>query len=82
MVDFFEGMEHPVGNAATLNSTLDGAISRFISQGEIKGKLNQITIINGLGKLPVAMVVVVGLGKHQELSLNKIRVAVADTCRL
>ena len=82
VVNFFEGMERPEGETATLDEALGGAISQLISQGEIKGKLNQITIIHSLGKLPAIRVVVAGLGKQQELSQGKVRGTVAETCRL
>jgi len=82
IVNFFEGIPHPDGDLVTIDKTLDGTISQLISQGEIKGKLNEITIVHNLGKLPAARVVVVGLGKKEELTRDKIRGAVAETCRL
>ena len=82
IVPVFEGMKHPEDNIATIDKALDGAISQLISQGEIKGKLNEITIIHSLGKLPAVRVAVAGLGKKQELSQDKVRGAMAETCRL
>jgi len=82
IVPFFEGIERPEGDIATIDKALDGAISQLISQGEIKGKLNEITIIHSLSKLSAARVVVAGLGKQQELSQDKIRGAIAGVCRL
>ncbi len=81
IVYFSEGAESPGGAAAVLDKALEGAISRLISQGEIKGKLNEITLIHSLGKLPADRVVVVGLGKPDELTAPKLRGAVAETCR-
>ena len=81
IVNFFEGKESLDGDIAVIDKALDGAISQLISQGEIKGKLNEITIVHSLGKLPTARVVVAGLGKQPELSPNKVRGAVAETCR-
>ncbi|HEX73751.1 MAG TPA: leucyl aminopeptidase [Dehalococcoidia bacterium] len=81
IVPFFEGMEHPEGDTAAIDKALDGAISQLISQDEIKGKLNEITIIHSLGKLPAARVVVVGLGKQQSLSQDKVSGVVAEACR-
>ena len=78
---FFEGMETPDGDLLAVDKALDGAISQLISQREIKGKLNEITIVHSLGKLPAARVAVAGLGKQPELSLDKVRGAVAETCR-
>ncbi|GAI67624.1 unnamed protein product [marine sediment metagenome] len=82
IVPFFEGMERPEGDIATIDKALDGAISQLINQGEIKGKLNEITSIHSLSKLPAARVVIAGLGKQQELSQDKVRGAIAETCRL
>jgi len=82
IVNFFEEMEHLDGDIATIDKALDGAISQLISQGEIKGKLNEITVIYSLGKLPADRVVVAGLGKQPELSQDKVRGLVAQTCRL
>ncbi len=82
IVNFFEETERLDGDIATVDKALAGAISQLISQGEIKGKLNEITIIHSLGKLPAPRVVVTGLGKKQELSQDKVRGAVAETCRL
>ncbi|UCD54135.1 MAG: leucyl aminopeptidase, partial [Dehalococcoidia bacterium] len=81
-VNHFEGVKRPEGDTASLDKALAGAISQLIAKGEIKGKLNEVTVIHSLGKLPAARVAVVGLGKKRELSLDKIRGAVAETCRL
>ena len=40
IVNHFEGLKHPVGDATTVDKALDGAVSQLIKQGEIKGKLN------------------------------------------
>ena len=81
LVNHFEGRKSPDGETAAVDKALGSAISQLINQGEIKGKLNEITMLHSFGKLPAARVVVVGLGKQPELSTNKIRGAVAETCR-
>ncbi|MFC2066529.1 leucyl aminopeptidase [Chloroflexota bacterium] len=81
IVNSFEGMEQLEDDTAIVDKALDGAISQLISQGEIKGKLNEITLVHSLGKLPAARVVVTGLGKQRELSPDKVCGAVAETCR-
>jgi leucyl aminopeptidase len=78
----FEGIRRPRGDLSTVNKALSGAVSQLISDGEIKGKLSEVTIIYSLGKITADRVVVVGLGKRQELTPDKIRVAVADVCRI
>jgi leucyl aminopeptidase len=81
IVNHFEGMKRPDGDAATVDKALDGAISQLIKQGDIKGKLNEITLVHSMGKLPATRVVITGLGKKKEFSINKVRGAVAETCR-
>ena len=82
ILNFFEGTLQPEGDLATVDKALDGAISQLIGQGEIKGKLREITVVHSLGKLPAARVVIAGLGKPSELSRDKIRGVVAEACRL
>ena len=77
----FEGTDHLEGELAEIDSTLDGVISRLLKTGEIKGKLGQLTVIHTLGKLPGSRVVICGLGKEDELSLDSIRKATAEACR-
>ena len=81
LLNHFEDMKSPDGETAAVDRALGGAVSQLIKQGEIKGKLNEITMLHSFGKLPAARVVVVGLGKQSDLSVNKIRGAVAETCR-
>ncbi|MFB0559104.1 MAG: leucyl aminopeptidase [Dehalococcoidales bacterium] len=82
VVNLFEGIERLDGDIANIDKALDGAISQLISQGEIKGKLNEVTIVHSLGRLPATRVVVAGLGKQQELTQDRVRGVVAETCRL
>ncbi|MBA7505286.1 Cytosol aminopeptidase [subsurface metagenome] len=82
VVNLFEGMERLDGDIANIDKALDGAVSQLISQGEIKGKLNEVTIVHSLDKLPATRVVVAGLGKQQELTQDRVRGVVAETCRL
>ena len=70
IVNFFEGMKRPAGDIATIDKALDGAISQLISQGEIKGKLNEITFIHSLSKLPAARVVIAGIKGGDTNRLN------------
>ena len=82
MVSQFEGAGKPEGDAAAVDKALGGAIAGLIAAGEIKGKLNEVTVIHSLGKLPAARLAVVGLGKPVDLTANRIRGAVAEACRL
>ena len=81
IVNYLEGGKRLEGDTATVDKALDGAISQLIKQGDIKGKLNEITLVHSMGKLPAARVVITGLGKKRELTIDKVRGVVAETCR-
>jgi leucyl aminopeptidase len=81
IVNHYEGLKQAEGDAAAVDKALDGAITQLINQGAIKGKLNEVTMIYSLGRLPAGRIVVAGLGKKNKLDTNKIRGAVAETCR-
>ena len=63
------------------DKALDGEITKLIKQGEIKGKAGEISIIHTMGKVPAGKAVVIGLGKSEDLTADKIRIAIADACR-
>lgn len=81
VVNLFEGVKRPGGATGAVDKALGGAITKLIEQGEIKGKLNEISIIHGLDKIPARIVAVVGLGKKSEFTLDKIRALTAEFCR-
>jgi leucyl aminopeptidase len=81
IVSFFEGEKAIDGDLAHIDKALGGAVSKLISRGEVKGKLGEITAIHSLGKLDADQVVIMGLGKREELTLDKIRGAMAENCR-
>src|SRR3990172_6814249 len=67
---------------AGMDKALDGALSPLISQGEVKGKLNELTTVHTMGKLPAARVILLGLGKEKELTAEKVRGAIGEASRL
>src|SRR4030042_487219 len=81
VLGIFEGIKRPRGDGSTINKALGGSVSQLIHEGEIKGKLGEVTIIHSLGKITPERVVLLGLGKRSELSLEKIRIPTAELCR-
>jgi leucyl aminopeptidase len=81
IVNLFEAVKHPGGATDAVDKALDGAITKLIDLGEIKGKLNEISIIHGLGRIPARIVAVAGLGKQSELTPDRIRGLAAEFCR-
>lgn len=81
IVNLFEEVKQPGGATAAVDKALDGAITQLIATGEIKGKLGELTLLHTLGKIPARRVVIAGLGKQQELTLDRIRRIVAEAGR-
>jgi leucyl aminopeptidase len=81
VVSIFESMEHLSGAADIVDKILDGAITRLVKQGEIKGKIYETSIVHTLDKIPARIIAVVGLGKQMDLNLDKIRRVMAQSCR-
>ena len=81
VVNLFEGVKRPGGATGAVDKALDGAITKLIEQGEIKGKLNEVSIIHSLDRIPARIVAVAGLGKQSEFTPDKIRGLAAEFCR-
>ena len=73
IVNLFEGVTSPGGATGAVDQALDGAISQVIKDGGCRGKDGEFTLIHTLGKLPSPRVVVAGLGKQEDFTLDKVR---------
>jgi leucyl aminopeptidase len=78
VVSAFAGETAFSGATAALDRALDGALSRLITQDEVKEKLGSTAIVHTLGKLPAERVCVVSMGKRAEFALDRLRYAVAN----
>jgi leucyl aminopeptidase len=81
IINLFEEVSQPGGATGAVDKALDGVISQLIASGEIKGKFGELNLIHTLGKIPAKRVLVTGLGKQQELTLDKIRRITGEACR-
>jgi leucyl aminopeptidase len=81
IVNLFEGVTAPAGGTGAVDRALDGAISRVISDGSMRGKDGEFTVIHTLGKIPSPRVIVAGLGKPEKFSLGKVRDVSASASR-
>ena len=72
----------PLGGAtAAVDAALGGAIARLIQTREATGKWGEQALIHTLGRLRAERVLVVGLGKAEELTLDRIRAAAGEAAR-
>ena len=81
VVNLFEGVTSPGGATGAADRALDGAISKLIEEGEIRGKLGDMTLIHTLGKMTPSRVLVVGLGKAEDFTLDRVRTVAAESFR-
>ena len=52
VVNLFEGVTQPGGATGAVDRALDGAITALIADGEIKGRLGELTLVHTLGRIP------------------------------
>jgi leucyl aminopeptidase len=81
VVNLFEGVTSPGGGTGAVDQAMGGAISQLIEAGDIRGKSGEFTLIHSLGKVPAPRVVVAGLGKSSEFSVDKVRGLSGDLAR-
>ncbi|MDX1521654.1 MAG: leucyl aminopeptidase, partial [Anaerolineae bacterium] len=77
IINLFEGVTTPGGATGVVDKALDGAISELIEAGDLSGKLGNVTVLYPRGAVPADRVVVVGLGKQEDFSLESVREAAA-----
>ena len=81
VVNLFEGVTSPGGATGAVDRALDGAISKLIELGDIRGKAGERTTIHTLGKIAAPRVLVAGLGKAGEFDVHAVRNLSAEVAR-
>ena len=81
IISIFEDMQR-TESLMRVDSALGGAISILINDGEIKGKMKDITLVHTMGKIEPKKVVIAGLGKRDQLNVDKLREVIAEACRM
>jgi leucyl aminopeptidase len=77
IVNLFEGATKPDGGSGAIDRALGGAISEMIASGDLRGKQDEVGVVYPRGMIPAKRVLVVGLGKKEELNLEGVRRAAA-----
>ncbi len=81
IVYHFEGAAAPEGPAAAIDKAMDGAISHLLEDKEFTGKFLEQTELHSLGKIRAKRVALVGLGKKQDFTLDRARMAAGAAAR-
>jgi len=81
-VGIFEGKTEITGELAQLNENLGGIITELIEETEFDGKLGNIVATRVGSKTPIRKLILVGLGKTEELKTDTLSMATATIARL
>lgn len=80
MVALWEG-EKFAGTSAKIDRKLNGQLGKLREWGEVKGKLGEVTVVHTLGLMTPKRVVLVGLGKAEEIDAEKVRRAIGNAVK-
>jgi leucyl aminopeptidase len=75
------GLLEGAAAAGEVDQALDGLLGELIRANDFRGKLNEEAVLYSRGVIPSPRVIVIGLGKAEELSLDHIRQASATGAR-
>jgi len=75
VVNQFEGLQNPGGATRALDTKLGGAVRALIASGDFKGKLGETAVLYPHGEILATRVIVVGLGRSAEFTLDRARQA-------
>jgi leucyl aminopeptidase len=89
-VNLFQGVAEPSGATGAIDRALGGAITRLIATGDFTGKPNQLAVLypappaeghEGQAGIAATRVLLVGLGKRDDFTLDRVRQASATVAR-
>ena len=85
VVNLFEGITPPGGvpggGTGAVDIALGGMITELIRAGDIRGKSGEMTLLHTFGKIAAARVLVAGLGKSGDFTVDKVRDLSANVAR-
>ncbi|HVG95554.1 MAG TPA: leucyl aminopeptidase [Chloroflexota bacterium] len=84
VVNLLQGVAHPGGATRAVDEALGGAISRLIASGDFTGKPNQTALLYPAADaagVTATRVLLVGLGKGDDLTLDRVRQAAGTAAR-
>ena len=81
-IGLFEGAVEVTGDLAQLDAKLSGIIVTIISEEEFEGKAGTSAVTRVGNNTPIRKLILVGLGKADELKLDTVRTAAAAIARI
>ncbi len=64
--------------AQSVNAALHGELAEMIADGDFSGKVNQIAVLYPRGSIPARRLILVGLGKREDFTIDQLRRAAAQ----
>lgn len=77
VVNLFEGVDHPGGATGAVDAALSHQISALIATGDVSGRSKEVAVIPTFDRIAANRVMVVGLGKREDFTLDRVREASA-----
>jgi leucyl aminopeptidase len=81
VLSLFEGEKKLSGEALEIDKKSGGLISDFLKQGDFEGKPSQVSVIYTRGGALSKRIALVGLGKAEDINLEKVRSAFSAVLR-
>ncbi len=73
VVNLFEGVGHPGGATGAVDAALGHQITAMIATGDITGRFKEVNVFPSFDRIPGNRVMVVGLGKRDDFTLDRVR---------
>ncbi len=73
VVNLFEGVGHPGGATGAVDTALGHQITARIATGDVSGRFKEIVVLPTFDRIPGNRVLVVGLGKREDFTLDRVR---------
>ena len=81
VLNLFEGVMEPGGATGAANRALGGLIADLIAAGDFSGKFKQTAVLYPHQGVTAPRLILVGLGKREDFSLARVRLASASATR-
>jgi len=73
LLNCFEEVKKFVGALKTIDDKLSGAVSHLFETADFSAKLGQAAVLYPQGRLKFSRIILVGLGKRKEITIEKLR---------
>ena len=73
VVNLFEGVDHPGGATGAVDTVISHRITSLIATGDVSGKFKEVAVLPTFDAIPANRVMVVGLGRRDDFTLDRVR---------